>query len=119
MSVPETILVPTDFGEAAELALDRAVEIAAAVNARIILMYACPPPYLTALEGAMVPTIGIVEAMSDAGRKRLANSIERKKDANVDIQSRLLVGDARVCILDAVKEFGADMIVMGTHGRRG
>lgn len=118
MSAPKTILVPTDFGEAAAHALDRAVEIARAVQARIILLHACPLPYWPALEGAMVPNGDLVEAMRDAGHKNLARTVARI-DPKIDIQPRLLLGDPRTCILDAAKEFGADMIVMGTHGRRG
>ena len=119
MSAPKTILVPTDFSEPAGVALDRALEIAASLKARIVLLYACPLPYVTALEGAMIPSGDIVEALRDAGRKGLAGAIERKRTANVDMLPKLVMGDPRACILDVAKEVGADMIVMGTHGRRG
>ena len=119
MTTPKTILVPTDFGTAAELALDRAVQIVRATQGRIVLVYACPLPYVTAIDGAMVPNGDVVEAMREAGRKRLAKAIERRKNANVEIRPLLAIGDPRTCILDLAKEIRADMIVMGTHGRSG
>ena len=119
MSAPKTILVPTDFSEPAGLALDRALEIASSVKACVVLLYVCPLPYVTALEGAMVPSGDIVEALRDAGRKGLEGAIERRKGSNVAIEPKLVLGDPRTSILDAAKEVGADMIVMGTHGRRG
>ena len=119
MSAPKMILVPTDFSEPAGLALDRAVEIALSLKSRITLLYVCPLPYVTALEGAMVPSGDIVEALRDAGRKGLEGAIERRKGSKVDIAPKLVLGDPRASILDVAKEVGADMIVMGTHGRRG
>lgn len=119
MSSFETILVPTDFGESAELALDHAIDIARAMKSKIVLLYACPILTGALLDGAIMPSLEVIEMMQQAGRKGLAMSLEKRKDSGIEIRTVDVVGDPRSCILDAAKEFGADLIVMGTHGRRG
>lgn len=118
MSSFETILVPTDFGDSAELALDQAIMLARAMKGTIDLLYVCPFPMAGALD-AYIPTAETIEMMQEAGRKGLAASIEARKNSAVEIRPICMLGDARSCILDAAKDKGADLIVMGTHGRRG
>jgi nucleotide-binding universal stress UspA family protein len=113
------ILVPTDFGDSAELALDHAIALAAASRARIVLLYVCPLPQVAAYDGAIVPNGDVMEAIRDAGRRGLAQSIARVKDRDVEVRPMTSAGDPRSCILDVAREVSADLIVMGTHGRRG
>lgn len=119
MSQSKVILVPTDFGDSAELALDKAIELAQPMKALIVLLYVCPTMYLTAIDGAIVPNGDVVEALRDAGRRGLAQSIARHDHTDIEIRPVMTLGDARACILDAAKEASAELIVMGTHGRRG
>ena len=119
MSSTKVILVPTDFGDSAELALDHAIEIARVMKARIVLLYSCPTLYLSSFDGAIVPNADVVESMRDAGRRGLAQSIGRHLHTDVEIRPLSTLGDPRTCILEVAKETGADLIVMGTHGRRG
>ena len=45
--------------------------------------------------------------------------VERKRDKGTIGQAVLRTGDARDSIIQAAEELHADLIVMGTHGRRG
>ncbi|MEO8875116.1 MAG: universal stress protein, partial [Polyangiaceae bacterium] len=54
-----------------------------------------------------------------AAHQGLARSIAKRAKCGVEIQSLSMIGDARSVILDAAKETGADLIVMGTHDRHG
>ena len=119
MSSFETILVPTDFGDSAELALDQAIALARAMNGRIFLLYASPLFTGAMLDGTVMPSPEVIEMMQEAGRRGLAASIEARKNCGVEIRSISMLGDPRSCILDAAKDKGADLIVMGTHGRHG
>jgi len=119
MSLPKVILVPTDFGDSADLALDYAIDLSRASTARIVLLYVCPLPYLGVLDGAMVPNGEVVAAMRDAANRGLAQAIVRVRGRNVEIEPRVQIGDPRTCIDESAKEIGAQLIVMGTHGRRG
>ena len=118
MSSFETILVPTDFGDSAELALDQAILLARAMNGKIYLLYVSPFPMAGSLD-AYVPTAETMEMLQEAGRKALASSIEMRKGSGVAITPISDMGDPRSCILDTAKEKNADLIVMGTHGRHG
>jgi nucleotide-binding universal stress UspA family protein len=115
----KVILVPTDFGDSAELALDHAIELARTNKAHVVLLYVCPLPQVAAFDGAIVPNGDVIEAIRDAGRRGLVQSIARVKGSGVAIRSLSSIGDPRGCILDVAKEISADLIVMGTHGRRG
>ena len=119
MSSFETILVPTDFGDSAELALDHAIALARAMNGRIFLLYATPLFTGAALDGTIMPTPEVIDMMQEAGRKGLASSIDARKGCGVEIRPIAMLGDPRTCILDAAKDKGAGLIVMGTHGRHG
>jgi nucleotide-binding universal stress UspA family protein len=46
--------------------------------------------------------------------KRLRDSFSEKS-----VSGDVLTGDIRNCIVDEAKEWGADLIVMGSHGRKG
>jgi nucleotide-binding universal stress UspA family protein len=119
MSSSTVILVPTDFGDSAELALDHAIEIARALKARIVLLYSFPIPYMGLLDGAMVPTDEVMGAMRDAGTRGLEKAMARVKDRGIEIRPVSIVGDPQTRILEVAKETNAQLIVMGTHGRRG
>jgi len=117
----KVILVPTDFDESAELVLDHAVAIALASKARIVLFHAYPLPYVSPWGGVILPDAdgSVVGMMRAAGREALAQVIANRKESGVEMSAILAMGEARACILDAVAEQHADLVVMGTHGRHG
>lgn len=117
MDLPRTILVPTDFSEFAEYALDYAVKLAGKLNARILLLHAIGVPTLGIPELGLALTSTMMESLvqeNSAALDRLATS-----KLPAQIETLLRSGDARDVIALAAKEFDADLIVMGTHGRRG
>jgi nucleotide-binding universal stress UspA family protein len=64
----------------------------------------------------------VLDSMRAAGRKAIDEASELAKKADVQADTALVEADGRVvskAILDEAKKFGADLIVMGTHGRRG
>lgn len=119
MTAFKVILVPTDFDPAAQLALEHAIDLARPLHAKIVLLYACPIQYLAPWSGAMPPDGAVIEAMRDAGRDALLKIIDAHAKCGVELTALSMLGDARSCILDAVTKTGADLIVMGTHGRHG
>jgi len=52
-------------------------------------------------------------------REQLLKIIDTHEKCGVELTALSMLGDARSCILDAVTKTGADLIVMGTHGRHG
>jgi nucleotide-binding universal stress UspA family protein len=119
MSVPKVILVPTDFSERADSALDYAIDLARKLGAKITVMHAYLVTPLDILEGALVTTEAAAERIATAHGAALDAAIEKRKDRGVELGRLLEEGEPRESILAAIEEVGADLIVIGTHGRRG
>ena len=117
--LPKNILVPTDLSEGAEEALDYACELATKFGATIHLLNVIGIPTLGVPELGIALTSTMIDSMVHDNQEAL-DKLADAKCANATVGSRLLrTGDARDTILQVAKEIGADLIVMGTHGRRG
>jgi nucleotide-binding universal stress UspA family protein len=114
------ILHPTDFSESAEQARAQAIRLARALGAEIILFHVSVETPLYA-EGML--TAGTVQKIFDAQRKWAEEALEARaaeiRAAGLPVRWKLTVGLPFDAIVRAAEEEGADMIVMGTHGRRG
>jgi nucleotide-binding universal stress UspA family protein len=112
------LLVPTDFGGAAEHALDFAIELASKFESRMTLLHALwlpPSAYAAYAEGIAWPT----EEMAKGAQKELDAALAKAKARYSRIEAAIVSGEPWQAILEVAKDRGADLIVMGTHGRRG
>lgn len=119
MSLPRVILVPIDFSDYSEAALDYAVALAAKLDAKVQLVNALGVPALGIPELGVALTSTVIGKMvqdNQAALDKLANA--RRSTAPIG-ESLLRTGDPRDVIVQTAHELGADLIVMGTHGRRG
>lgn len=117
MNLPKIILVATDFSECAEQALDYAVALAAKLDAKIHLLNVIVIPTLAIPEVGVAVTSTVIESTVQTHHAKLEKLVGRRP--SVSIETVLRTGDARDLIVDVASEVGADLIVMGTHGRRG
>jgi nucleotide-binding universal stress UspA family protein len=117
MNLPKTILVPTDFSDSAEHALDYAVALAGKLGAKLVLLNAIGVPALGVPELGVALTSTMMESTVRSHHAELEKLAIRRGSAN--IEPLLRTGDARDVIVEVARECGADLIVMGTHGRRG
>jgi universal stress protein A len=113
--LPKTILVPTDFSDCANHALEYACALAKSLDASI---------YLANCLGAALPELNmaLTQSMIDSLRASATGGLEKVAAAHPGVRfGRLAVvpGDARDGILELARELSPDLIVMGTHGRRG
>lgn len=108
------ILVPVDFSECTEKALFYAVPFARQFDATLTLLHVVEPPYLPASEMGVVVE---VESKEDA-QKELA-VLQARLAGSVRCQTMTRKGSAEHEIIDAAKELGSDLIILGTHGRTG
>jgi nucleotide-binding universal stress UspA family protein len=113
------IVVGTDFSEVAEKALDEAVDLAAHVGASITLVHAYEFPAFSLPDGVVYGTGDMTKAIASAGLKGLETAVERRKDRGVTIRTVLKLGPPWEEINAVAGAEGADLIVVGTHGRRG
>lgn len=117
--LPAKILAATDFSPASEHALDYAVALAKKLNLELIVVHTYELPIIGLPEGALLATAEIANQIITSAQRSLDESVDRRRDSHPLIRGMLRNGDVRDEILSAAKQEGADLIVMGTHGRRG
>jgi nucleotide-binding universal stress UspA family protein len=112
----ERILVPTDFSETSQRALEYAKAIAKQDNSQLLLVHVSPPMNLiTPPEAAWVD----VAELESAEEERLEQSGAELRSEGYRARTISMTGALYDELLSAVKENGVDLIVLGTHGRKG
>ncbi len=112
----ERILVPTDFSEMSDHALQYAKAIARQDNSQLLLVHVNPPVNLvTPPEGAWIDEAEIQAAQEE----RLEQSGAALRSEGYRAQAISLTGPLYDELLSAVRHNEADLIVLGTHGRKG
>jgi len=115
----QRIVVGTDFSDLAESAVDQAVELAELVGAAVTIVHAYELPMLSLPDGVVVSTAEVARGLTENAAKRLKASAERQKGSRVSIGTALRMGAAWDELNAIASDEQADLIVVGTHGRRG
>ena len=118
MSIPRTFLVPIDLDDSAAQVLDYAFGLADKLDAKVHVLHIVPWPLL----GAEIPVAVTETAMDEilARKQQAFHELIAARPGKPPLGSAAVkTGDARTAILAAAQELAADLIVMGTHGRRG
>src|SRR4029079_12922761 len=115
--IATNILVPTDFSEIAERVLDYAVALAAKLDARIHVVHVIGIPALGIPEIGLAVTSTMMDSMVRGNQAALDRLVDKRRGQATFGEVMLRTGDARDTILATAEEVGADLIVMGTHGR--
>lgn len=113
--LPKDVLVPTDFSECATRALDYACELAQKLDATVHLVHSFGP---ASPEMNIVLTASMVETLRSGAVQALETLAAGRPDVRFG-NLAVVRGDPRDSILDVAQTLRADLIVMGTHGRRG
>jgi nucleotide-binding universal stress UspA family protein len=113
------ILVPTDFSETSDKALDFAIELAQKFEASVVVMHAFEIPVIGFPDGSIVATADVAARIQEAARKGLEATVAARAKRSVKLTSVLREGPAADEIRSLAEELKVDMIVIGTHGRRG
>jgi len=117
------ILVPVDGSPTSSRGLREAIGFAKAQKARLQLVHVVDVhnAVLAGLEGAAAVT-DLAAALKARGRKILANAATAARKAGLACDTVLLeslTGPAAEPIVRQARKWHADLIVIGTHGRRG
>jgi nucleotide-binding universal stress UspA family protein len=111
----QTILHPTDFSESADQAFHLACSLARDHHARLIVLHVMATP-LTTLGG--MPAVPPIP--DEYGREELARKLRAiQPPPPIPLDHMLEEGDPVSTILQLAEHVPCDLIVMGTHGRRG
>ena len=114
------VLVATDFGESATRAIDAAVDFAARFAARLTVLHVVEDvitSYAPEGPGAFAPSS--FPELEHAAQHELDRVLARIKDRAPLVEGVLRRGDPATEILAHADETACDLIVVGTHGRRG
>lgn len=114
-----TVLVPVDFTETSERALDYAVELAEKFDAEVIALHAYEIPVYGFPDGAMIASGDVAARIATAAQNALDALVAARKARGARVTSRLTTGVAYEEVARVAGEVKADMVVIGTHGRRG
>lgn len=117
---PKLILVPTDFSAPAARALRYAAALGARFDAHLLVIYA--DPFVPAVDFT-IGAAGVFdiarEDLIEAAREQLQTFAETNIGTAMPYDVRVVVGTPTDAIVEQVRESGANLIVMGTHGRTG
>jgi nucleotide-binding universal stress UspA family protein len=111
------ILVAHDFGEPAQGALEFALGLAGKLNAHVTVLHAYDLP-IHGLEG-LAAGAALETHVQAAARTALDEIVAQSRDSAVDVESVLRTGPPWSEITATARDMHADLIVVGTHGRRG
>ena len=117
------ILVPVDGSSTSNAGLREAIRLAKGQGASLQLVHVADQHYISmmAVEGATAVDDLMVSVVK-AGRRVLHNAEQLVRKAGLESTSVLLetlTGPAADPVVRQAKKWSADLIVIGTHGRRG
>jgi nucleotide-binding universal stress UspA family protein len=110
----KTIIFPTDFSTASDAALAHAETLAKQSAARLLIVHVEEPPLAY---GGGELYYGLPEPSSERILKMLEDV--KPSDPSVPFTHRLTMGDPAGEIVRIAGDEGAEMIILGTHGRTG
>jgi nucleotide-binding universal stress UspA family protein len=121
---PTRILVPTDFSECSDRSLAYAAEVAARVGAKLLLLHVSPPPpefgYPLPESAAfqIAEWTRTVRERREAAQEAMTEAMQPFAGM-VEIDLRVEEGEAVDSIIRVAEESECDLVVVGSHGRRG
>ena len=119
------ILLPTDGSKLSERAVQRGIQFAKEMNARVTALHAVPEFRMVVEEGFVSPMSAELKKRFENesqqhARKMLAKVEKTAREAGVKCESVAVVSDYPYQqIIEIAKKQKCDLIMMASHGRRG
>jgi nucleotide-binding universal stress UspA family protein len=121
----QTILVGTDFSDASAAATAYAISLARALNARLYILHVVPEEdvrLLTAIRAYLQSEVTpetLVDTFHTEAAKRLATLVEGAHATDLGHERLIVTGDPAAAIMSEAAAKQVQLIILGTHGRRG
>jgi len=121
----QTILVGTDFSDASAAATVYAISLARALKARLSILHVVPEDdvrVITAVRAYMQSEVTpetLVATLHTEAAKRLATLVEEAQATDVVHEQLIVTGDPAAAIMSEAAAKQVQLIILGTHGRRG
>jgi len=118
---PTRILLATDGSEEAELATNRAMDLAQSTDSELHVVHVgVVPSFLVSYPGTLGYYDKLYERIEEESRERLRKEYLRVKAAGGTVAgAHLRMGKVDLEIVALAEELRADLIVMGCRGHRG
>lgn len=116
------IMVPIDGSDPSHRGLDEAIELARHLKSRIYLVHVVEPWVMVTPETMPATVLQVTEDVRSAGQALLNQCKSKVAQAGIEVDTELiesLGASAGEHIVRKAREVNADLIVCGTHGRRG
>ena len=117
MGKRKMIVVPTDFSETSARVLSVALDYASLLGGRIVLVHVHDAPAYLGLDAGAVADVE--KGMQQRIERELEEVAEQVRRRGVEVEQVRLYGSSPEAIAEFARRAGADLIVMGTHGRGG
>lgn len=112
----ERILTPVDGSQPSDTAADHAIALARDADATLSVVSVVD---VEALSAARLDTEALLDGYEAEAERHVAAVAERARGSGVDVETAVVRGTPYRSILDRVDAVDADLVVMGSHGRRG
>jgi nucleotide-binding universal stress UspA family protein len=113
------ILVPVDFGESSDEALALGIDLAKKFGAALTILHAYEIPAYAYDGASYVSAAELLAPIESMAKKKLQSTLETVQKRVPEAKGYVRAGPAAAEILTAVDEVHADLVVIGSHGRRG
>lgn len=119
----DKILVPIDGSETSARGLEEAIQLAQLTGARIRLIHIVDElMFTTGIDGSALIMGDVITSLKEAGQACLDKALTTTKAAGISADGILVEGfGTRVSdtVVEQANRWGAQLIVLGTHGRKG
>jgi len=122
MSAYRKILVPVDGSPTSTRGLTEAIRLAQDQGAALRLVHVLDELIVTPGAETVVYLNNTVDLLREAGEQILAKAKTQVREAGLEAESvmrEIMGGRAADSVVAEARSWGADLIVLGTHGRRG
>jgi nucleotide-binding universal stress UspA family protein len=118
----DRILVPVDGSDTSNVGLAEAIKLGKLTGARLMLLHAVDIAAAAVTPEVSAGSVAVFDAMREVGERVIANAKKATENAGLSAESVLvdtLHGRLSDLVVEQTKRWKADLIVIGTHGRRG
>ncbi len=114
----KTLLVPIDFSDVTPRVLERATELARALEGRLVVLHVIQPPVnLSSSDPILIENTARITAAAEKAADKNLERLEKGLKADLaDVEVVRLTGAPVARILEQAALRSADFIVLGSHG---
>jgi universal stress protein A len=116
--LPKQILVPIDFSETSDAALNYSKTLATAVGAMLHVLHVMDDPLLGfKLPDHICPIPAIRKLMEQEAKEHMSKVFTADEQKKFRAEMTTVWGSPYLKVIEYAKEHGIDLIDMGSHGR--